>query len=442
MIAAVFLLAALFVFVFYVALPVHRLVKKLGDYASARDTSADPPKFQNDAEVLAHVFKLLTEDLQTKENQLKEMVEKANDRARFMETYSDRLVESVPSAVLGFDENGRLAALNSNAEAIFRLRLADATGSRPLELFASLPGLGALLENAVDGGQVLQDSPWEMKEPSAGEMRYLEISGSPLPTGAGKAGGYVAVVHDRTSMKRLEAQARLNERLEALVDLSTGLAHQFRNPLGAILGYADLIGKQAGGKGETAEMAAVIHDEAVQLKKVVDEFLEFLRHRQSAEKPLKWSEVADNAARDLERRIKEKNAVVAFRVEGAESPVDLDRVSAYQAVSNLILNAVEAVPPGGRVEVVSSVSSEGSWSVLTVDDSGPGVNDAIADQIFHPFFTTKPDGKGLGLAVVQRVVQAAGGRMEVGRSPLGGARFALSLPVCPQIPVALVAQNG
>ena len=425
------LLAALVVFVVYVALPVHRLVLKLGDYALARGGGDAPLRgFRNDAEVLAHVFKLLTEDLKAKEEQLQRLLEQARERARFMESYSDRLVENVPAAVLGFDGRGGLSALNSRAEALFRLRLPDASGRGPSELFADIPGLGPLLQDALAAGTALQDKSFEMaaKNAPSGGVTHLEVSGAPLPEGEGKAGGYVVVVHDRTNVKRLESQARLNERLEALVDLSTGLAHQFRNPLGAILGYADLIAKQSDGKGEGAEMAGVIREEALQLKKVVDEFLEFLRHRQSAEKPLKWSEVASDAVNDLDRRIKEKGASVVFRAESAEPSVDLDRVSAYQALSNLVLNAVEAVPPQGRVEVVSSASPDGALAVLRVEDNGPGVPESIAHQVFHPFFTTKPEGRGLGLAVVQRVAQAAGGRMEVGRSLLGGARFTLSLP--------------
>jgi signal transduction histidine kinase len=167
------------------------------------------------------------------------------------------------------------------------------------------------------------------------------------------------------------------------------------------------------------------------LKKVVDDFLEFLRHRQSAEKPLKWSEVLADAARDLDRTFRDRGVAFRSTVPDGEPAVDLDRVSAYQVAANLLTNAVEASPSGARVEVVSRGGEEGRWAVLTVEDEGPGVPDHLVAQIFHPFFTTKPEGKGLGLAIVQRVVQAAGGRVEVGRSPKGGSLFTLTLPAVP-----------
>ncbi len=426
--AVVLLLIAFGVFIFAVALPVHRLVRKLADYAESKGDTEPKRRFKNDADVLAHVFKLLTQDLREKENRLQILYEQARDRARFMERYSDRLVESVPAAVLGFDERGRLTALNSNAEALFRLRLTEVSGKSPLELFTDYPGLGALMEAAVREAKVLRDSPWELAVPSGGSTLTLEVSGAPLPAGEDKPGGYVAVIHDRTPMRRLEAQVRLNERLEALVDLSTGLAHQFRNPLSGILGYADLISKKTGGTGEIAEMASVIREEGLQLKKVVDDFLEFLRHRQSAEKPLRWSEVLADAARDLDRAFRDREVLYHSTISEGEPVVDLDRVSAYQVAANLLLNALEASPSGARVEVVSGSEEDGRWAVLSVEDQGPGVPDHLITQIFNPFFTTKTEGKGLGLAIVQRVAQAAGGRAEAGRSSLGGARFILRLP--------------
>jgi nitrogen fixation/metabolism regulation signal transduction histidine kinase len=122
------LFSALGIFVFFVALPIHRLVLKLAEYTTAHGGGLPGKRFKNDAEVLEAVFKLLTEDLQAKEEELQRLYEQARDRARFMERYNDRVVESVPVAVLGFDAQGDVAGLNSQAEALLHRRQPQVLG--------------------------------------------------------------------------------------------------------------------------------------------------------------------------------------------------------------------------------------------------------------------------------------------------------------------------
>jgi PAS domain S-box-containing protein len=423
-IALAFFLASLVVFVFWVALPVHRLVVKLAAYAESRGDVL-PGAFKNDAEVLAHVFKLLTQDIQQKEKELQELYEHARSRARFMERYSDRLVESIPVALLGFDVSGRLVSMNSTAEKILRTRLSEVLDQPPETVFAGVPEVLRWVGHSIRDGQSLQSQEVEWKSP-AGETWSAELSGAPLPVGEGKEGGYVVVLFDRTPLKRLESQARMNERLASLVDLSTGLAHQIRNPLSGVLGYTDLILKKS--SGEISELATSVREDALLLKKVVDDFLEFLRERQASEKPLFWPEVLEEARKDLDRELKEKQVSYTREPGGEDWAVKLDRVSAYQAASNLILNAIEAAPVGGQVEVRCFSNPSHSEIGLCVEDSGPGVPEELNEKVFHPFFTTKPEGRGLGLSVVYRVAQAAHGRVEIARSALGGAKFTLILP--------------
>jgi len=423
--ALVLLLAALGVFVFFVALPIHRLVLKLADYASAHGGGLPGKRFKNDAEVLEAVFKLLTEDLKAKEGELQNLYEQARDRARFMERYNDRVVESVPVAVLGFDAQGDVAGLNSQAEALLRCRQSKVLGLKADRLLAGDNPLRPFLNRVLDQGKVVlpTDVIWE----ESGEHRYLELSGAPLPSGEGFPGGYVVTLTDRTSFRKLEEQVRINERLASLVDLSTGLAHQIRNPLGGILGYADLLIKRPDLDPESLEMARTIRDEGKQLQRVVDEFVEFLRRREVSEKPLRWSDLREDLMKDLDRTLQERGVTLRFSAEDPEPWVRLDRVSAYQALSNLALNAVEASPREGVVEVRSFRSEDGE-AVLVVRDSGPGIPDSIRANIFHPFFTTKPQGKGLGLAIVRRISQAAKGRLDFGASPSGGTEMTLCLP--------------
>lgn len=424
--AALLLTASLLVFVFGVALPVHRLVKKLADYARSRGDVVEGA-FKNDADVLAHVFKLLTEDVQKKEQELQTLYERARDRARFMERFSERIVESVPMPLVGIDEKGNVESLNVPAEAFFRLRLAAVSGKPVAEVFRAHPDIGSWLGEAVVSRSSVQGRRLSWKTPD-GDTVMVEASGAPLPEGEGRGGGYVALFTDRTALERLETQARSNERLEALVGMSAGLAHQFRNPLGGVLGYTDLILKKIPPEGEVADLARSVREDALVLKKVVDDFIEFLRERAAAETSLRWSETVEAARKDLEKDLRKKDVALHLDASLETSAVGLDRVSAYQVAFNLLLNAVEAAPPGGRVEARCATDPERGDTILTVEDNGTGVPDGLKDRIFLPFVSGKPEGRGLGLSVVQRAVQAAHGRVEVGRSPLGGARFTVTLP--------------
>jgi len=179
-IALAFFLASLVVFVFWVALPIHRLVVKLAAYAESRGDVL-PGAFKNDADVLVHVFKLLTQDVQRKEKELQELYEHARSRARFMERYSDRLVESIPVALLGFDFSGRLMSMNSTAEKILRIRLSEALDQPPVPRVA-VPLHHALrddLTNIFARGQLIH----------AGGKEVFGVLGS----NAGTAGDVLAV---------------------------------------------------------------------------------------------------------------------------------------------------------------------------------------------------------------------------------------------------------
>jgi nitrogen fixation/metabolism regulation signal transduction histidine kinase len=196
-------LAALLVFVFWVALPVHRLVSKLAAYAEARGDVL-PGALKNDVDTLNHVFKYLTEDLRKKEDALRGMVEQARTRVRFMERYNDRLVESVPVALLGFDGSGRLASVNSTAERIFYVRAADVLGKGAEVFWSSLP----------EGLDWVGAPFWAATDPRArGQMGLADggvLGGGTQwrasPRRGGEGRGYVVAVFDRTPLRRLEEQ--------------------------------------------------------------------------------------------------------------------------------------------------------------------------------------------------------------------------------------------
>jgi signal transduction histidine kinase len=226
----------------------------------------------------------------------------------------------------------------------------------------------------------------------------------------------------------LQRQMHLKENLAALGELSAGIAHEFKNALATISGYAQMI------QGEASEVTAKYADRILEqtraITHVITEFMKFAR-------PLELANDQVEVRPLVERVIAEVRDVVPqviLAAEGDFAQVSGDEGLLRQAVLNLARNAAEASrdrPSGGRVIVRGSVEQNGGFDVqrISVSDNGPGIPSADLPKIFRPFYTTKAQGTGLGLAVVQKIVVQHGGTVEVRNQPQGGAEFILWLPL-------------
>jgi signal transduction histidine kinase len=232
-------------------------------------------------------------------------------------------------------------------------------------------------------------------------------------------------------LEQAQAEARRSERLAALGQLSAGLAHELRNPLGVIKGSAEMLTKKLRSDDEvTSELAGFISSEVNRLNTIVTRFLEFARPAKLERRPQALPPVVEAALKAVGERW--PDAKVEVERHYAESlplvPVDADLCE--RAFANLILNAYQAMPEGGKVTVTIAQDNSADPSGVTVDieDSGPGVPPELREQIFNPFFTTKKEGVGLGLAIVSKIVDEHRGWIRVVSEPGRGARFRVFLP--------------
>ncbi len=227
-------------------------------------------------------------------------------------------------------------------------------------------------------------------------------------------------------LSRLQAELVAQERLSVLGEAAGVVAHEVRNPLGAILNAVAVLKRdKLGPVGSSA--VEMLEEEVTRLDTMVRDLLDVVRPLEPRPRPLHLGELARRTV-DL---FHERRQLGGVRMSLEEAP-DLPCLSADETLlqltlENLVRNAVQASPPGGQVRVAVERVPEGLR--LTVEDEGPGISPADAHRAFEPFFTTRATGTGLGLAVVRRVVLAHGGSVSVGQRPGGGARFELRLPL-------------
>ncbi len=224
------------------------------------------------------------------------------------------------------------------------------------------------------------------------------------------------------ALRAHQAQLVQHEKLAGIGRLAAGVAHEINNPLGVILGYVRLLQRKA--EGALAEDLKVVEEEAVRCQQIVEGLLDLSRPGRGPVERVPLREVCEEVVARL--RESSRLGVVRVRIEGDASawawPPRL-----RQVLLNLVKNAAEAAGAGGTVALHLEAASDGGASVA-VSDSGPGVKPEDRPRLFEPFFSTKPSGTGLGLAVSQAIAEAHGGRIEADTGPLGGARFTLRLP--------------
>jgi nitrogen-specific signal transduction histidine kinase len=245
-------------------------------------------------------------------------------------------------------------------------------------------------------------------------------------------------------LRRAEAEARRAERLAALGQLSAGLAHEIRNPLGVIKGSAEMLSqKVAGSQPLVAELAGYISSEVNRLNALVVRFLDFARPSKLETRPERISEIVDHALESAAASFPNAKVKIERQYAPGLPEIQADRQLCEQVFVNLITNALQAMEgqPGSlkgtpdgtsngilRLSIVPEVSNGGPGICVTVEDSGPGVPPELREQSFNPFFTSKKDGVGLGLSIVAKIVDDHRGTIRLDSNTTKGARFRVFFP--------------
>lgn len=366
----------------------------------------------------------LTAALQDAVSKLKAQEQAMSARAAASERLSGEIVASLTAGLLVVDADGRINILNPAGRRMLGLPEA-ASPAHVGDALVSAQPLAAVIEECLATGQPIVRRALQM--PTGLRVSHFGVTVSPL-TGERGQQGAICLFSDLTAVVELEEQLRLKDTLARLGELTAGIAHEFRNGLATIHGYARLMDPNAL-PGAYRPYVEGIRGETEALGRVVTNFLNFAKPEQVTLAPVDTAALATRAADDARHELGSPESV---RVTGRFAVVQADDVLLRQALNNLLRNAIEACQAAGRTPAIvvhGEVDRNDGWCRIAVQDNGPGFDAEARDHVFRPFFTTKSHGTGLGLAIVQKIAVTHNGRVSIGESPLGGASVVLALPL-------------
>jgi len=361
------------------------------------------------------MLSLALQDTMTK---LKQQERAMAARAEASERLADQIVEGLTSGLVVVDRAGMVQAINPAAKRILEIEAAPGMPFR-----AALNPATALSDLIADALEV--GSPIVRRTITLGGVRarHLGVTVSPITAPDGVLQASVCLFTDLTAVVELEEQLRLKEALARLGELTAGLAHEFRNGLATIHGYARLL-DPATLPDQARTCVTGIRAETTALGEVVTNFLRFARPEQMTMAPVELRAVIERAIEDV------PGAADAVTLEGNFATVNGDDVLLRRAFSNLVRNSLEACADAGmpaHIYVRSDISDD--QTQLVFEDNGPGFAPEYQSKMFQPFATTKANGTGLGLAIVQKVIVSHNGNVTASNRPEGGAQFRLRLPL-------------
>jgi signal transduction histidine kinase len=227
-------------------------------------------------------------------------------------------------------------------------------------------------------------------------------------------------------------QLKQSDRLAALGQLSAGIAHEIRNPLGSIKGSIEILETEIAPDNPKQEFVRIIKEETARLNSIIAEFLKFARPPKPAVEPSSLNELVLSTLMLLQKEAEHSGVEIRRHLDPALPEIKLDRDQIRQVLLNVVLNGIQAMPHGGVLEIRSTAGDKGG-AVIEISDNGPGMDEKDLDHIFDPFFTTKPQGTGLGLSISYQLIQNHGGRISARNNPARGMAFQIELPTVPPL---------
>ena len=372
-------------------------------------------------------FEFLNVRLEETNRDLRDSLEE-KDR---VSNYLNDILESMTGGLLVLGLDRRIALFNRTAEEITGRSQEEVLGRTYEEIMGLEEGRENSVLHTLETGETQQNREKDLRRPD-GRSIPLGFSTSVVRDGNGEVLGAIEVFNDLTEVKRLESEVRRMHTLAALGEMAATVAHEIRNPLGGIASFANLLERDLAPDDPGRRLVGKIVEGVARLNRIVSSLLSYTRPLNLNTQPVDLAAAVEEAAAYFEVDSEGRSPGVSIRRDfPAQSCVcQVDGERFRQVVLNLLLNAAQAMPGGGTIDlrIAGAAREDGDRALVEVRDTGAGIADDVRGKLFTPFFTTKQDGTGLGLVTSRKIVEAHGGRLTVDSVPGEGACFTIALP--------------
>ncbi len=400
-----------------------RLVKR----TSAKRSIPELPTTtaSNNQQFVMATFQGVIQRLKEQERELDRLHRLEKERADLSQKISENITRNMPTGLVTTNRNGIITSSNPAAKEILQLKLLE--NMHYSQIIGSHSTLEEIIGDCLTTGKRYHRAEVEVILNNS-MSKTLGISVSPINSGEKEISGVVCLISDLTELVALQRQVRVKEGLAVLGEMSAGIAHEFKNSLAIISGYAQIL------QGEGPPLAfnenlKMIWKEASKLTATINEFLNFAKPQQIHRRKIDLCGLLEECLEDI--RLDPRFKHICFQVTGEACKYDGDELLLRSAFNNLLLNAAEAVrrdSNSGRVRCYLEEREASPHRVLIrFEDNGCGISAEDIKKVFIPFFTTKSEGTGLGLAIVQKIILLHDGEIEIEPAPAQGTCFKVYL---------------
>jgi PAS domain S-box-containing protein len=400
--------------------------------------TASAPRTENPSAFMAASMQGVIQQLREQEKELERLHKIEKERAERTERLSEEVTRNMPAGLLVVNATGIISSSNPAAEQVLGIR--GLAFRRYSEALGTSSDMTKLIAECLSSGKIFRREEVQHLPP-AGDRRHLGVTISPIQRGEGKISGAICLLTDLTELAALQRRMQLKENLAALGELSAGIAHEFKNALATISGYAQMIRSESS-EAEALDYSERILEQTRNITHVVTEFLKYARPLEIPDERVPLQAMVERVVSEVRGALPQ----VRIQWEGTFGDAGGDEGLLRQALLNLARNAAEAcaiTDIAGEVVVRGEIvyGEETRFQRISVSDNGPGIPADVLPKLFRPFFTTKAKGSGLGLAVVQKIIVQHGGQVQARNRPEGGAEFIVTLPLPRRVPEAVESKE-
>lgn len=341
-----------------------------------------------------------------------------------MKSYIHYVVESMANGLISLDSKGAVTTINRAAQELVGISEAE---SKSLEIDRLLPEYAVEIQEVLEHNHTILNKEIVLQHPG-GFIIPVNLSATQVKDERGAKLGVVVLLNDMREMVELQERAKRAEHLASIGRMAATVAHEIRNPLSSIRGFAQFFANLFKEKTEERTYALAMMKESNRLNRVVSELLDYARPLELKVEPTSIETLFLDVVRRLELEKSDSCIEIIQEIQSDMPEVQLDHDRILQVLLNLTQNSIDAMPNGGKLVLSAVWATERKCVLIGVQDTGDGIPQADLPRLFEPFFTTKVRGAGLGLAVVRKIVDAQDGEVEV-RSEEGiGTEVILTLP--------------